>query len=277
MAATTTTLETQLPLIHIPDHNHITTAATNQHNSNRTLSSISERLHHRSRTRHLPTNTSSHNSRRSRIQTWLLTPVEQHHNLARLIKSRRPLSSSAKCQVRNTLHSPLPPTRRKHPHQLSQMSRVQAFTTGIAVQHSHPNPPCNGPPASPRSHRSQHLHNSTRAPRHSKHHYPHPPSLQLHGKTHLIPHSNRQPRRRNKRLHCNKRPRRNSNSSLHRNNNNNNNNNSSSSSGSSPSSSNKVLRPGNQRPTPQAATAQRAFPRRHRISCPYSRKSSTSR
>jgi hypothetical protein len=253
-----------------------TTVVTSRHNnnSNRTPTMTKEPLHHR---RHMPRHLSSFNSHNSPTQTWARIRVEQHRTLGQPIKSLLRLSSSGKCRTHHTLRSPGLLIHRKHLHQPYRTLRVRASTMEIAIQHSHPNPLCNGPPASPHSPPSRHPHNYTPVPRHNRHPSPRQPSLRLGGRMHPILPNKREHRHRNKHL-------RSSNHHHHHhhnsNNNNNNNNNSrsrsrsrssrsnnNSSSGSSPTSSSNPLYHGSRRRTQPAGMAPRASRLRHRISC----------
>jgi hypothetical protein len=250
-----------------------TTVVTSRHNnnssnnnSNRTPSMTKEPLHHH---RHMPRLLSSFNSHNSPTQTWARIRAEQHRTLGQPTKSLLRLSSSVKCRTRHTLRSPGLLIHRKHLHQPHRTLRVRASTMEIAIQHSHPNPLRNGPPASPHSHPSRHPHNYTPASHHNRHPSPRQPSLRLGGKMRFFLPNKREHTHRNKHLLRSSNHHHN-NSSHSRSSRNNNNN--SSSSGSSPTSSSNPLYHGNRRRTQPAGMAPKASRLRHRISCRCSQK-----
>jgi hypothetical protein len=265
-AVTITTLRTQLhqtmvglirtTKVVISRHNN------NSNNSNRTPSMTKEPLHHR---RHMPRLLSSFNSHNSPTQTWARIRAEQRRTLGQPTKSLLRLSSSGKCRTRHTLRSPGLHIHRKHLHQPYRTLRVRASTMEIAIQHSHPNPLCNGPPASPHSHPSRRPHNYTPVPHHNRHPSPRQPSLRLGGKMRPILPNKREHRHRNKHLHSSNHHLNNNNTSHSRSRSSRSNNNSSS--GSSPSSSSNPLYHGNRRRTQPAGMAPKASRLRHRISC----------
>jgi hypothetical protein len=267
-AVTITTLRTQLHQT-MAGLIRTTTVVTSRHNnnsnnSNRTLSMTKEPLHHR---RHMPRLLSSFNSHNSPIQTWARIRAEQHRTLGQPTKSLLRLSSSGKCRTRHTLRSPGLLIHRKHLHQPYRTLRVRASTMEIAIQHSHPNPPCNGPPASPHSHPSRHPHNYTPVPHHNRQPSPRQPSLRLGGKMRpILPNK----RHRNKHLRNSNHHHHNNNTSRSRSRSSRSNNNSSS--GNSPTSSSSPLYHGNRRRTQRAGMALKASRLHHRISCRCSQK-----
>jgi hypothetical protein len=271
-AATITTLQTQLHQTMV-GLIRTTTAVTSRHsnnsnNSNRTPSMTKESLHHH---RHMPrplSSFNSHNNHNSPTQTWARIRAEQHRTLVQPTKSLLRLSSSVKCRTRHTLRSLGLLIHRKHLRLPYRTLRVRASIMETAIQHSHPSPLCNGPPASPHSHPSRRPHNYTPALHHSRHPSP---RLRPSGKMRPILPNKREHRHRNKHLrnsnhHHNNNTNRSRSSRSHRNN-------SSSSSGSSPTSSSNPLCHGNRRRTQPAGMAPKASRLRHRTSCWCSQKS----